>query len=115
MQSGADAEVTYTVKIFPAEERGLWSLLESPHSGPWPPVFGPFHRSSASKKALKAVIPDDMAAAGLADWEMSSVRPVGGNASFVRHRQLRQAMKKAPRAETPREIYASAAKPPVTS
>lgn len=114
MQSGADAEVTYTVKIFPAEERGLWSLLESPHSGPWPTVYGPFHRSSASKKALKAVIPDDMAAAGLADWEISSVRPVGGNASFIRQRQLRQAMKKAPRRETPREIYASAAKPPVT-
>ncbi|KAK1828283.1 hypothetical protein QBC39DRAFT_265481 [Podospora conica] len=108
--SGADEEVTYTVKIFPVEERALWSLLESPHSGPWPTVYGPFHRSSAFKTALKAVIPDDMAAKGLCDWDMSSVRPVGGNESFVRLRQLRKAMKTAPRHETPREIYASAAK-----
>ena len=87
---------TFVVQIFPAEPRGLWNLLDSPQTGPWPETYGPFHRDSVSQRALRGVIPNDMAAKGLSDWE-GPVRPVEGDAiSFIRRRQLRRARKSEP-------------------
>lgn len=65
-----DGRQTFTLSIFPSDTKHRHQIQKSPLYGPWPEknnACGPVN--SLVTSALKQLVPNDMAAKGLADWE----------------------------------------------
>ncbi|KAK3327750.1 hypothetical protein B0T19DRAFT_172906 [Cercophora scortea] len=100
-----DLKRTFVIEVFPGDKYGHKSTIQrSPLHGPWPceadadksPFLG--NDESFATAALSKVVPDDMAARGLRDWETGGLvedhevwAPAARDASwFVRQRRLRR-------------------------
>ncbi|KAK3684896.1 hypothetical protein B0T22DRAFT_464421 [Podospora appendiculata] len=90
---------TFVVEVFPAGNYGHKSTVKrSPLHGPWPGDNGPLGGESFATAALRAVVPADMAARGLRDWETGGLvedqeawAPAARDARyFIRLRSLRR-------------------------
>jgi hypothetical protein len=65
----SDSGQSFVLSIFPSDTQHRYQIQKSPLYGPWPEnrPCGPV--KSLVTEALKQVIPNDMAAKGLRDWE----------------------------------------------
>lgn len=65
----SDTRQSFVLSIFPSDTQHRHQIQKSPLYGPWPQnrPCGPL--KSFVTEALKQIVPDDMAARGLRDWE----------------------------------------------